>query len=62
MTDALKMMKAGSKWMIYIPSDLAYKEDGRPPVIAPNSVLIFEVEVLGIKEKPKEAAEPPPTK
>ena len=55
MTDALKMMKAGSKWMVFIPSDLAYQEAGRPPIIGPSAVLIFEVELLGIKEKPKEA-------
>jgi FKBP-type peptidyl-prolyl cis-trans isomerase FklB len=56
MTDALKMMKAGSKWTIYIPSDLAYKDEGVPPIIAPNAVLVFDVEVLGIQEKPKDAA------
>ena len=55
MTDALKMMKVGSKWIIYIPPDLGYEEKGMPPVIGPNAVLIFEVEVLGIKEKPAAA-------
>jgi FKBP-type peptidyl-prolyl cis-trans isomerase FklB len=59
MTDALKLMKAGSKWMIYIPADLGYKEEGMFPVIGPNAVLIFEVEVLSIKEKP---ADMPPAK
>jgi FKBP-type peptidyl-prolyl cis-trans isomerase FklB len=56
--DALKMMKVGSKWMVYIPSDLAYGERGKPPIIPPNAVLVFEVTVLGIKEKPKEAPAP----
>jgi FKBP-type peptidyl-prolyl cis-trans isomerase FklB len=55
MADALKMMKAGSKWTVFVPPDLAYKDTGAPPVIGPNAVLIFEVEVIGIKEKPKDA-------
>jgi FKBP-type peptidyl-prolyl cis-trans isomerase FklB len=59
MTDALKMMKVGSKWTIYIPPELAYREQGMAPVIGPNAVLIFDVEALASKEKPKEAGEPP---
>jgi FKBP-type peptidyl-prolyl cis-trans isomerase FklB len=59
MTDALKLMKSGSKWMVYIPPELAYGERGMPPIIAPSAVLVFEVEVLGIREKPKEAAPAP---
>jgi FKBP-type peptidyl-prolyl cis-trans isomerase FklB len=55
MTDALKMMKAGSKWTVFIPPDLAYKDTGAPPIIGPNAVLIFEIEVVGIQEKPKDA-------
>ena len=55
MTDALKLMKSGAKWMVYIPPELAYGDRGMPPAgIAPNAVLVFEVEVLGIREKPKE--------
>jgi FKBP-type peptidyl-prolyl cis-trans isomerase FklB len=55
MKEALKMMKVGSKWMVFIPPELAYKEQGAPPVVGPNAVLIFEVELLGIKENPKNA-------
>ena len=47
---AIPKMKVGSKWMIYIPSDLAYGEQGSPSGgIGPNEVLIFEVELLGIE-------------
>jgi FKBP-type peptidyl-prolyl cis-trans isomerase FklB len=47
-SEALKMMKVGAKWEIYIPSNLAYKESGYPPIIPPNSALIFDVELLEI--------------
>ncbi|MGI9470080.1 MAG: FKBP-type peptidyl-prolyl cis-trans isomerase [Rubripirellula sp.] len=46
---ALQAMKVGDKWMLYIPSDLAYGERGSQGAIGPNEVLIFEVELLGIQ-------------
>jgi len=49
-TEALQMMPVGSKWEIYIPPDLAYGDHGKGP-IAPNSALIFDVELLSIKPK-----------
>ncbi len=48
-TEALQLMKTGSKWMLYIPADLAYGDKGAGQVIGPGSTLIFEVELLGIQ-------------
>ncbi len=48
-TEALQLMKTGSKWQLFIPSDLAYGDKGAGPQIGPNAVLIFEVELLSIK-------------
>lgn len=51
-TEALKMMHVGDKWELYIPSDLAYGEQGAGGgMIEPNAVLIFEVELLDIVKK-----------
>jgi FKBP-type peptidyl-prolyl cis-trans isomerase len=44
-TEALQLMPEGSKWELYIPADLAYGPGGSGP-IGPNSLLIFEVELL----------------
>jgi hypothetical protein len=50
---ALQLMKAGSKWELFVPADLAYgrRQFGRIP---PNSTLIFELELLSIAEGPIE--------
>jgi len=47
-TEALQMMKEGSKWEIFVPPDLAYGKGGMHPQIPPNSVLVFEIELLSI--------------
>lgn len=46
--EALQLMKAGSKWRLHIPSQLAYGPQGAGGVIGPNSTLIFDVELLEV--------------
>jgi len=52
-TEALQLMPVGSKWQLFIPSDLAYGERSPGAEIGPNSTLIFDVELLSINEKAK---------
>jgi FKBP-type peptidyl-prolyl cis-trans isomerase len=48
-TEALQLMKKGSKWEVYIPAELAYGANPRPGgAIPPNAALVFDVELLGI--------------
>jgi FKBP-type peptidyl-prolyl cis-trans isomerase len=55
-TEALQLMPVGSKWQLFIPSDLAYGDRGAGPDIGPDSTLIFEVELMSIEDKSKEKA------
>jgi FKBP-type peptidyl-prolyl cis-trans isomerase FklB len=49
--EALQMMPAGSKWQLFVPPDLAYGNKGVPRAnIGPNATLVFEVELLSVKE------------
>lgn len=52
-TEALQLMKEGAKWQVFIPSKLAYGEEG-PATIGPSAVLVFEVELVAVKEPSKE--------
>jgi FKBP-type peptidyl-prolyl cis-trans isomerase FklB len=52
-TEALQLMPVGSKWQLFIPSDLAYGDRGAGGDIGPGETLIFEVELLSIAEQKK---------
>ena len=53
-TEALQLMPVGSKWQLFVPSDLAYAERGAGGDIGPNATLIFEVELVSIQNKSEE--------
>ena len=55
-TEALQLMPVGSKWKLYIPSNLAYGPRRRSPVIGPNQTLIFDIELVSIKEPVRKEA------
>jgi FKBP-type peptidyl-prolyl cis-trans isomerase FklB len=48
-TEALQLMKEGSKWQLFIPPELGYGERAMGTQIPPNSALIFEVELIAVK-------------
>jgi FKBP-type peptidyl-prolyl cis-trans isomerase len=53
--EALTMMPVGAKWKLFIPSDLAYGEERRSAEIAPNSTLVFNLELVEIKDAPADS-------
>lgn len=50
-TEALQLMKEGAKWQLFIPQDLAYGKRGSGAKIGPEATLIFDIELISIKEK-----------
>jgi FKBP-type peptidyl-prolyl cis-trans isomerase FklB len=50
-TEALQLMPSGSKWQLFVPSEMAYGTRGASTLIGPNAVLIFDVELLSIQSK-----------
>ena len=53
-TEAMQLMVEGDKWELYIPSDLAYGDRGRPPKIGGGDCLVFTIEIIKIKGGKKE--------
>ena len=51
--EALPLMKAGSKWRIHLPPALGYGDQGAPPTIEPNEVLVFDIELIGSQPAPR---------
>ncbi len=56
-SEAVQLMNVGSKYRLFVPSELAYKERGAGMLIGPNAALIFEVELLEIEKSDAENAE-----
>lgn len=53
-TEALQLMEEGSKWELYIPSDLAYGPGGTGGAIGPDAALVFDVELVSVKQNTEE--------
>jgi FKBP-type peptidyl-prolyl cis-trans isomerase FklB len=57
--EALQLMHVGEKIKLFIPSELAYGSQSPSPTIPANSVLVFDLELLGIKDANQAGGEQP---
>jgi FKBP-type peptidyl-prolyl cis-trans isomerase FklB len=57
-TEALQMMKTGSKWQLFVPPELAYGRGGLGQRIPPNKVLVFDMELLAVEKGEKADKQP----
>lgn len=57
--EALRLMRVGDEWIVYVPPALGYGERGSPPDIPPNSVLVFRLKLLDVAETPGDAPPAP---
>jgi len=60
-TEALKMMKVGSKWQVFIPSALGYGDRGSGQIIEPGATLLFDIELVGTEPQAPPAPSQPLT-
>lgn len=51
-TEALQLMRPGDEWLLYVPPELGYGPEGRPPAIPGNSVLVFRLRLLDVAATP----------
>lgn len=58
-TEALQRMKVGDEWILYVPPELGYGEQGGPPRIPPNAVLVFRLRLLAVAPTPGGHRGPP---
>jgi FKBP-type peptidyl-prolyl cis-trans isomerase FklB len=56
--EALRMMKTGSKWQLFVPPELAYGRGGLGQRIPPNKVLVFDMELLAVEKGDKASPQP----
>lgn len=53
-SEALKLMKPGARWRLYVPPNLGYGEQGVPGKIGPNELLVFDLELLSVEPTPND--------
>ena len=56
-TEALQLMRPGDEWLLYVPPELGYGSEGRPPVIPGNDVLVFQLRLLDVAPTPGDGGE-----